>query len=191
MYQAESLIAPKALPAKLLPWNVTPPRYPWVRRKPRFSVHRVQPPSFSNTQKQPSLPSLYVIDSRFLLSSTRNPYAGCEHIHALGCQRCFVAPVENIIAIRSRIRNPTFLDRGLRLPRRRVRFGTLSSCVTSFADPGSLVGRRERGSFWRYTDSVECSSPNDSWIGIDFSEGISNRFDQFRNIEFDERFSCS
>lgn len=36
MYQAESLIAPKALLAKLLLWNVTLPRYPMVRRKPRF-----------------------------------------------------------------------------------------------------------------------------------------------------------
>lgn len=53
MYQAESLIAPKALLAKLLPWNVTPPRYPPDRRKPR------------STPGHPSdnPPRVYVIDS--------------------------------------------------------------------------------------------------------------------------------
>lgn len=72
MYQAESLIAPKALLAKLLPWNVTPLRYPPVRRKPRFSlsIHPLslsRPPSLprarSRTIQQPSLRRFYVIDS--------------------------------------------------------------------------------------------------------------------------------
>ena len=65
MYQAESLIAPKALLAKLLLWNVTLPRYPMVRRKPRFLPLYLLSRPFEHPRI--SFPLwLYVID--FLLS---------------------------------------------------------------------------------------------------------------------------
>lgn len=56
MYQAESLIAPKALPAKLLPWYVTLPRHPQSLRppprKPRFTPeYPFAPPRVSSRRQ--------------------------------------------------------------------------------------------------------------------------------------------
>lgn len=104
MYQAESLIAPKALLAKLLLWNVTLPRYPMVRRKPRFLPLYLLSRPFEHPRI--SFPLwLYVIDFLFslffflFLSSDWNYFHAQMYIYNRKLSWSASLLTENIIAI--------------------------------------------------------------------------------------------
>lgn len=138
MYQAESLIAPKALLAKLLPWNVILPRYPRSSPSPRhenrafpkspFALsrecprHRYTPRLLSRSDTSLSLHSVrdMLLLSRLpsLLFLATSPVSGCVYTPLRICSISrswhFVA-LENIVAIRSGIRNQTFVNRHIAL----------------------------------------------------------------------------
>lgn len=147
MYQAESLIAPKALPAKLLPWNVTLPRYPrTLRPSPKTAFPRVPvaPSRFLSLCRQCArslalaAPS-YVINSFPALPTPwqrlRRPGPVLHIVRICGASRSwhFVA-LENIVAIRLRdaksdVRKPVYRIPSLSSPRifrmSRILSGTL------------------------------------------------------------------
>lgn len=149
MYQAESLIAPKALQAKLLPWNVILPCYPRLPFLPLASktAFSPNPPShfLENARAvgirlacflaptRLSRCTLYVICffSRAFLPfpSWQHLRSGCVYtpLRICGISRSwhFVA-LENIVAIRSGIRNQTFVNRWIALSR-------LSLCIENVA----------------------------------------------------------
>lgn len=144
MYQAESLIAPKALLAKLLPWNVILPRYPQSSPSLRHENRAFPKSPFALSREclrlwyTPRLLShstslsLHSVRDMLLLSRlpsllflATSPVSGCVYTLLRICSISrfwhFVA-LENIVAIRSGIRNQTFVNRHIALSR-------LSLCV--------------------------------------------------------------